>query len=282
MLYLEDLKALISFQETGSLTKTAETLNISQPTLTRVMQRLELEFEVPLFNRTKNKITLNENGKIAAHEALKILTTVNTSLTLVQTINRQNQSIKIGSCAPIPLNQMVQITKDFFSETKVEAELNNEIKLINGLYKGEYQIIILPKKIQEEDIYCKKYGEETLMFLLPNIHPLADKVSVYMNDLDGEVMLLLSDIGFWSNIPKEKMPNSKFLLQNERFAFYELVHSSTLPNFTTDLAIKRDGIPEGRVAVPILDKEAKVTYYLCCLEMNKKIYQNLLLNSMIT
>ena len=64
MLNLEDLKVLISFQKEGSLTKTAEALNISQPTLTRIMQRLEQEFKATLFIRTKNKLTLNSNGEL--------------------------------------------------------------------------------------------------------------------------------------------------------------------------------------------------------------------------
>ena len=191
-------------------------------------------------------------------------------------------TITIGSCAPIPLEQMIRISKDFFSESKIEEKIDNLSNLMIGLQNEEYQIIILPYEAKVEGVYCKKYGEETLMFLLPTLHQFAEKESLYMKDLDGEIMLLLSDIGFWSDIPKEKMPNTKFLLQNERFAFYELVHSSILPNFTTDLAIKQDGIPEGRVVVPILDKEAKVTYYLCCLEKNKKLYQNLLLNSMLS
>ena len=61
------------------------------------------------------------------------------------------------------------------------------------------------------------------------------------------------------------MPHSRFLVQNERFDLEELVASSTLPCFVSDVTIRTGGKPENRVIVPILDPEASVTYYTVCL-----------------
>ena len=44
-------------------------------------------------------------------------------------------------------------------------------------------------------------------------------------------------------------------------AFEELVKSSALPSFTTDVAVHREGNPVNRINIPILDEEANVTYY---------------------
>ena len=62
------------------------------------------------------------------------------------------------------------------------------------------------------------------------------------------------------------MPHSRFLVQNERFALEELVASSVLPCFVSDITLETDGPPPGRTVVPILDSEAKVTYYMVCLK----------------
>ena len=48
------------------LSGAAEPLHLSQPALNRSMQRLEDELQVPLFDRQKNKIEFNENGRMAA------------------------------------------------------------------------------------------------------------------------------------------------------------------------------------------------------------------------
>ena len=66
-------KELTIFEKYGTLSKAAEELFISQPALSRSMNRLEEEIGVIIFNRSKNKITLNDNGKLAAGYAREII-----------------------------------------------------------------------------------------------------------------------------------------------------------------------------------------------------------------
>ena len=73
MINLEQLKQLIIFSEYGTLSKTAEKLYTSQPSLTRSIQKLEKDLNTKLFDRKKNKISLNSNGKIVIKYAKKIL-----------------------------------------------------------------------------------------------------------------------------------------------------------------------------------------------------------------
>lgn len=83
-------------------------------------------------------------------------------------------------------------------------------------------------------------------------------------------MLLMTNIGFWSHIHHRKMPHTKFILQNERLTFDELVRVSALPSFTSDLVIKHEGNVPNRVIIPILDSDAKATYYCVCLASTKQ------------
>lgn len=65
MLETNQLSQLITVADTKTLSKAAEILHISQPALTRSIQKLESELNVTLFDRQKNKITLNKTGKLA-------------------------------------------------------------------------------------------------------------------------------------------------------------------------------------------------------------------------
>ena len=114
--------------------------------------------------------------------------------------------------------------------------------------------------MEEPGISCVKYGEEHLYFSLPPAHPLSGSKGLYMRDLNGETMLLRNRLGFWRELTLRKMPDTRFLEQ-EDMAFDELVRSSALPIFTTDAALDREGAPLNRVNVPILDEDANVTYY---------------------
>lgn len=69
MIEFEHLFQFVAFGAYGTLSKAAEYLHVSQPTLTRNMKLLEQEFGVMLFTRSKNHIALNENGLLALKEA---------------------------------------------------------------------------------------------------------------------------------------------------------------------------------------------------------------------
>lgn len=58
------LRQLAAFAEYGTLSEAAEKLYLSQPALSRNMRKLEEDIGVPLFIRSKNKLELNENGRL--------------------------------------------------------------------------------------------------------------------------------------------------------------------------------------------------------------------------
>ncbi len=112
------------------------------------------------------------------------------------------------------------------------------------------------------------------MFALPKEHRYARRKSLSFAEMNGENMLLMPDIGFWSFV-LEKMPDSRFLTQNDRFSFNELIEASSLPAFVSNLSEKFSKVPEGRIYVPITDEDATVTYYLACKSDRKKEFQAL-------
>lgn len=65
-LYL--LEELVAFQENGTLAKTADTLNVTQPTITRGLQKLEDKLGVQLFNRA---LASNASGPLIILNTLK-------------------------------------------------------------------------------------------------------------------------------------------------------------------------------------------------------------------
>ena len=67
------LKHSVAFAKYGTLSQAAKALHLSQPVSTRSMQHLEESLGVPLFNRTKNRIRLNETGKLAVELAKQVL-----------------------------------------------------------------------------------------------------------------------------------------------------------------------------------------------------------------
>ncbi len=263
MFELYQLEQLLAVAECGTLSNAADRLHISQPALSRSMQRLEAELKVPLFLRQKNRVELNENGRLAVEYAQQIVGQSRSMISRIQAFDRSQRTILIGSCAPVPLWEIPPVLSGLYPDMTISSEIRENGVLLQGLRDNVYQLIVLPFPVEESGITCVKYGEEHLFFSLPPAHPLSGRKALYMKDLNGETMLLRNRLGFWRDIADKKMPDTRFLEQ-EDIAFEELVRSSALPNFVTDVVLRREGNPTNRVNIPILDEEANVTYYCLC------------------
>ena len=263
MFELYQLEQLLAVAACGTLSNAAEQLHISQPALSRSMQRLEAELQVSLFTRQKNKIELNENGRMAVDYARKIMEQSQDMISRIQAFDRSQRTILFGACAPAPLWEIPALLSDLYPEMTISSEIRENDVLLQGLREDVYQLIVLPFPVDEPGMICAKYGEEHLFFSLPPAHPLSGSKALYMKDLNGETMLLRNRLGFWRELTVRKMPDTRFLEQ-EDVAFDELVKFSALPSFATDVVLNREGNHVNRVNIPILDEEANVSYYCLC------------------
>lgn len=263
MFELYQLEQLLAVAACGTLSNAAEQLHISQPALSRSMQRLEAELQVSLFTRQKNKIELNENGRMAVDYARKIMEQSQDMISRIQAFDRSQRTILFGACAPAPLWEIPALLSDLYPEMTISSEIRENDVLLQGLRNDVYQLIVLPFPVDEPGMICAKYGEEHLFFSLPPAHPLSGSKALYMKDLNGETMLLRNRLGFWRELTVRKMPDTRFLEQ-EDVAFDELVKFSALPSFATDVVLNREGNHVNRVNIPILDEEANVSYYCLC------------------
>ncbi len=256
---LYQLKELVALGEYGTISKAAESVGVSQPAMSRSMRMLEDELGVPIFRRTSNTICLNGTGKLAVKLARSITDSIDKAVEEIREADRKQRTILVGSEAPAPLWSVVSMLSAVGSEKTIAGEMKSRRVLEEGLRLGTYRYIITDGPTEIDGFSSVRLGEENLMFMLPASHPLADRRTLSFKDLDGENMLLYENIGFWRTLPERKMPSSRFLLQSDREAFRELVLRSNIPSFTTDLVINN---LDGKVAVPISDKEAHVVFYI--------------------
>lgn len=269
------LRQFAAFADAGTLSEAAEVLHLSQPALSRNMKKLEEDLGITLFERRKNKLELNENGSYVLGLAKKLLEDADSLTEKARAFDRKNRTVSLGVCAPAPIWRLAPLIANRFPHMSLQTELDSEERLLDGLENNLYQLIVTHKKPEAPSCFWKECGRETLMFSLPKGHRYARRKSLSFAEMNGENMLLMSDIGFWNFVRTEKMPDSRFLTQSDRFSFNELVQASSLPSFTSDLAEKYTETASGRVKVPITDPDAAVTYYLVCKAEKKQTFASL-------
>ena len=276
MIELNQLEQLICIAKNKTISKAAQELLISQPALSRSMQRLESDLGVELFDHYKNKIELNKNGELVVKHAQKIIKSIQTMVDDVQEFDRSFHTISIATCSPAPMWDIEPLIKELYPQISIQTAVINKKDLLTKLKAKEYHLVITPKYIDDSQCFCIPYIEEDLLLSLHLNHPLESKKEIKFHDLDGQTMLLYSNIGFWHDLHMQKTPKTKYLLQEERLTFNEIVKASTLPSYTSNLSIKREGKMSDRVILPIDEDEAHVTYYVVMLKENKKKYKELI------
>lgn len=276
MIDLIQLKQLVCIAEYKTISAAAVELHISQPALSRSMQKLENELQVSLFDHYKNKIVINENGRQAVLHAKKILSQVEQMVFEIQQTNQRLQSISLASCTPAPIWDLEALLKKTYSEILVHSDVIDQKQLIKALKQRKYDLIISPFNTNDKELYCVPYLEEDLYLSIPPHHRFSDQDEISFAQLDGETMLLYSHIGFWHDIHQKTMPHTQFLLQNERTTFNEIVKASSLPSFTSNLSMKREGKIQNRKIIPITDDEAHVSFYIIILKEQVNKYSKLL------
>ncbi|MBR1811401.1 MAG: LysR family transcriptional regulator [Clostridia bacterium] len=267
------LEQLAAFAEFGTLSAAAEHLHITQPALSRSMQKLEDALGVQLFERGKNKISLNDTGRLAADYAQRILQDENDMIRRVKAFDRSCRTLFVGACAPGPLMEFLPILSGLYSDMTLSSELKSEEELLRGLENDNYQIIILSKPTGTAGFYCVPCGSERLYLSVMPAHPAAGYREIPFSAVNGETFLMVSEVGIWKQIVTQNMPDSKFILQDSTESLMELTNYSTLPSFATDLVRRVRGYSSNRVLIPFSDGSATVHYYCVCKEANREKYR---------
>lgn len=262
MLDLSELYQFVTYAKYGTLSAAAEELHISQPTLTRTMHHVEDSFGAKLFHRGKNRIELTDTGKFAVEQAASLLAEAEKSIQAVQTFERNQHTITVHSCAPAPLWSLLPDLSHRFPENIISSKLTTIDEIIQNILSGKADIGILPQPCQHKDLFCVPYIQEQLFVCVPKEHVLADRSELSLSQLNGFNCLLRDQIGFWTDLVKQKMPASRFLVQTDEFEFEELSRTSTLLCFSSNKASLLNESMKERRRIPLTDPEVHVTYHL--------------------
>ena len=272
------IRQLVAFADYGTLTRVGEELGITQPTISRAMQKLEGELGVTLFDRTKNRITLNENGIFAADYAKKIMAMQDEMIAKTREKAGLLKTFAVGSVAIMPAVCAVDSAKKIYGGIQTRYEINdNESHLIRGLTDDVYQMIILLHPFDDSLFASQKYFSERLSVMLPKKHPLAKRKSIALKELAGETFAVYSEVGFWEKVKREKIPDVKFVKlvpHEDSEPITAITKVSDLPSFISDRTTALT-LPKNRVAVPLSDDEVNVTFYTVCKRENLDLWKML-------
>ena len=185
---IRTLKYFITIVDAGSISKAAQELGITQPTLSRQMQELEESLGKVLMIRGKRRITLTHDGVILNHRARQILSLVSKTEQDLSAIDEELSGILtiegIESAHFSPLIEAVRkMHQDHPLVSFVIKNKTNEEALAD-LTSGQADLAIVEHSVGNDfsDLCFKK--SDTYGLLLNKNDPLAKKEVLVHSDIE--------------------------------------------------------------------------------------------------
>lgn len=206
---LRHLRYFVTVAEELSFSKAANRLYTSQPSLSQQIKDLETELGVRLFNRTKRKVELTEEGVVFLRETRLTLAQAEKAVSITRQIAQAKAfRLAIGFVPVAEMNVFPHILPAFrihYPDLSVELKSLNNQQQIERLRNGELDITFTRDNVQDEEIDSFLILKEPLKFLVPKNHPLADYEVVPVRMLDQQDFIIVN--------PSESLPLYNLILE---------------------------------------------------------------------
>lgn len=260
----EQLRQLDAIARTGSFSAAAAELRTSQPSISRSMRALERELGCELFERTRNRASLNDAGLKALNHARAILAEERRMHDAFEELARRKRPVTVASVAPAPVWRLTELVVSALPGTILTSEVDQrEQEVERRLFDRSADIVITNRPLGLPNVTCAPLMVENLFVFAPASSPLASRASVSFAELDGSTFLMNADVGFWGNVVRDAMPRARFIEQRDGRVLSDMIRTTDVLGFVTDVTeFERD---ESRVSVPIQDAGAHATFYVAAM-----------------
>ncbi len=193
---ITELKYVVALAKEKHFGRAAESVFVSQPTLSIGIKKLEDELGVKLFERLSNKALPTQVGEQVVLAAQKTLMSADAIRSIVNNSKGEMAGkIKIGSIytiSPYLLPKLVPALKEKAPNLKTQLEENYTKELINQLKDGSIDLAILSLPIPTSSLFeVKPLFEEEFMTIVPKDHKFEPQKPIKASDMGGEDVFLL-------------------------------------------------------------------------------------------
>ena len=182
------LRYFLAVAREGSITKAANSLHLTQPTLTRQLQELEKELKQKLLVRGKYKVTLTPEGMILRNRAREIIDLADkTEAEFMAISDTISGDIYIGGGESDSMKYIAEIIKEIqseFPDIKFHLYSGNAEDVMEKLDRGllDFGILIQPVDFSKYD-HIPLPEKDVWGVIMRKDSPLADKNYIVLDDL---------------------------------------------------------------------------------------------------
>ncbi|GAC13274.1 hydrogen peroxide-inducible genes activator [Aliiglaciecola lipolytica] len=194
---INQLKYFVAVAKQLSFRRAAQSLGVSQPTLTIQVQSLEKNLKLSLFERNRSGTLLTPQGHaLLVHAEAILRATQRFNDSARELIDGTTTTYRLGippTLGPYLLPFVLPELHRRFSQLKFYVREGSTQQLEEGLLSGDYDLIISPSTRESSQLIVSELFTEPLKLVMPSDHALAGQEFVNPSDIQGEKVLTLED-----------------------------------------------------------------------------------------
>ncbi|MGP4117259.1 LysR family transcriptional regulator [Levilactobacillus zymae] len=197
-----ELRVLRYFQAVVAdlnISRAAERLHVSQPTISRQLKDLETELGVTLFDRHGRHLQLTDSGEYFAHQVTQILALTDKTLSNIHTTQAVRGTVVIG-CAEsrnfLNVAQTIRTLQRQHPQIQVSLVSTNADEIRAHLKTGTFDFgVVMDPTDKSEFDFLKLPGESRWGLLVPRFSALATRDHLTLADLENQNLILSQQRG---------------------------------------------------------------------------------------
>lgn len=184
---LDDLRAFVATAEMRNFGTAAESIHLSQPALTRRIQKLESVLGVTLLDRTTRRVELTAVGRDFLGRARRLLDDFETSLLSVKEIAERRSGLVSIACIPTAayyfLPDVVRAFNVTYPSIRIRIVDSGANEVLQSVLNREVDFGITLLGADDPDVHFASLVEEPFMLACRKDHELAQRDSIAWGDL---------------------------------------------------------------------------------------------------
>ena len=185
------MRYFVTVAQMENMSRAAELLHLSQPSLSKSISKLEEDLGMELFIRSGRRIALNEAGRRFLVSAMAVLQELYDAKEEMEEMagGRGNRlSVGIYGAHPALLPCLSKFAR---LHPEVEYNLTCNIEAIEHLDIADFDMLVYPDLPKYEKFVGMRLYDERYLLALPVRHPLVAKAAVLPKDFLEEPMVFL-------------------------------------------------------------------------------------------
>ncbi|MBV2361308.1 LysR family transcriptional regulator [Thalassococcus sp. CAU 1522] len=194
---LRQLRYFVTLAEAGQVSRAAEWLGLSQPSLSLQISALETRLGLALVERRRRGVVLTPEGRLVLERAKRVLDEVSALGDLAQSLGAGlTGQLRLGASptvGPYLLPGLVRRMHRDHPDFRLVLRDGAPRDLVEELLAGRHDVILTQLPVTARGIAVARLFREPLRVAMAHDHPLAAKDMLTDADLAGQDVLTLPD-----------------------------------------------------------------------------------------